>query len=121
MDFISQAPEKRQPPGEFGKPQPVPRPNGSYTIRVLIPKIASAAVIGKGGSVMKRMSEQSGCRYQLGEENDPYNTNERIVTITGTASPSVVNVSSIIFIYLLEFPLMYICNAGSDIYYASIT
>ena len=38
------------------------------------------------------MSEQSGCRFQLGEENDPFNTNERIVTITGTTSPSVVTV-----------------------------
>lgn len=91
--LFAQAPEKRQAPGEFGKPQPALRPNGSYTIRVLIPKIASAAIIGKGGSVIKRMSEQSGCRYQLGEENDPFTTNERIVTITGTASPSVVNVS----------------------------
>ena len=75
------------------KQQTVPRPSGTYTIRVLIPKIASAAVIGKGGVVIKRMSEQSGCRFQLGEENDPFNTNERIVTITGTTSPSVVTVS----------------------------
>lgn len=75
------------------KQQTVPRPSGTYTIRVLIPKIASAAVIGKGGVVIKRMSEQSGCRFQLGEENDPFNTNERIVTITGTTSASVVTVS----------------------------
>lgn len=60
---------------------------------MLIPKVASAAVIGKSGSVIKRMSEQSSCRYQLGEENDPYNTNERIVTITGSASQNVVMVS----------------------------
>lgn len=73
------------------------RPNGTYTIRVLIPKIASAAIIGKGGSVIKRMSEQSGCRYQLGEENDPFNTNERVVTITGASSVSVVSVSRSVF------------------------
>jgi hypothetical protein len=53
---------------------------------------------------MKRMSEQSGCRYQLGEENDPYNTNERIVTITGTASPSVVNGAISIMHQLLDEP-----------------
>ena len=76
------------------KQQTAPRPSGTYTIRVLIPKIASAAVIGKGGVVIKRMSEQSGCRFQLGEENDPFNTNERIVTITGTSSPSVVTVKT---------------------------
>ncbi len=67
---------------------------------MLIPKVASAAVIGKSGSVIKRMSEQSSCRYQLGEENDPFNTNERIVTITGSASQNVVMVS---FFFLFSF------------------
>eukprot|EP01033_Poteriospumella_lacustris_P000209 gene209-141_t len=99
---IVEAPEKRQAPGEFLKQQTAPRPSGTYTIRVLIPKIASAAVIGKGGVVIKRMSEQSGCRFQLGEENDPFNTNERIVTITGTSSPSVVTGAIHIMFQLLD-------------------
>lgn len=63
---------------------------GSYQMKVLIPKIASAAIIGKGGCVVKKMSDISGCRYQLGDENDPFNTRERIVTVSATSVSNLV-------------------------------
>ncbi len=67
--------------------------NGSFQMKVVIPKIASASIIGKGGCVIKHMSEVSGCKYQLAEESDPYNTRERIVTITAMAVPNLISVS----------------------------
>lgn len=98
---IAEAPEKKtagSPTGE-GPSNPASQPNrgpqGTYQIKVLIPKVASAAIIGKGGSVIKRMSEVSGARYQLGDEMDPYNTKERIVTITSLTVHNLVMVGLI--------------------------
>lgn len=99
---IVEAPEKKphtnspQMLDMYGNPiAPANRgPQGSFLIRVLIPKIASAAIIGKGGSVIKHMAELSGCKFQLGDESDPFNTKERIVTITGPTVPSIVTVSN---------------------------
>jgi hypothetical protein len=49
-------------------------------------------MIGKGGSVIKRISEMTACRIQLGDEADPYGTNERIVSISSGSVPSLVQV-----------------------------
>lgn len=40
-------------------------------------------MIGRQGSVIKSMSEQSNCHMQLAEMNDPYDTKERIMIING--------------------------------------
>lgn len=45
--------------------------------------------------MIKRMSEVSGARYQLGDEMDPYNTKERIVTITSLTVHNLVMVRSV--------------------------
>lgn len=66
---------------------------GSFQMKVLIPKVASAAIIGKSGCVIKKMTDISGARFQLGDEYDPYNTKERIVVINSSDSSSVVSVS----------------------------
>lgn len=106
---IFQAPEKRTP--DYGNPAGSTHnnrgANGSFVVRVLVPKHSSASIIGKGGSVIKRMTELSGCRFQLGEEADPYNSNERIVTVTGPTSTHVVTVCSCgsyaVFLIILLF------------------
>jgi transcription antitermination factor NusA-like protein len=65
----------------YGNPTATNRgANGTYQIRVLIPKAAASYVIGKSGAEIKRMSELSGSKIQLGEESDPFNTKERTVT-----------------------------------------
>ena len=50
--------------------------------KILIPIAASGIMIGKQGSAVRGMSEASSCHIQLGDANDPYQTFERILTIT---------------------------------------
>ena len=51
-------------------------------MKLLIPTAASGIMIGKQGSAIKGMSEASSCHIQLGDANDPYQTFERILTVT---------------------------------------
>lgn len=74
----------------FGNPLPSPgnqHSGGSGTnnmvVKLLIPTGASGIVIGKHGAAIKNMSDVSGCHMQLGDSKDPFNTNERVLTITG--------------------------------------
>lgn len=67
-----------------------PPESTSFTMRVLIPRIASGLLIGKQGAVIKQMSTISGCKIQLAEEADPYDTKERIITVTSSSIPAVV-------------------------------
>ncbi len=117
---IAEAPEKKNsssPNGE-GPSSPTLQPNrgpqGTYQIKVLIPKVASAAIIGKGGSVIKRMSEVSGARYQLGDEMDPYNTKERIVTITSLTVHNLVMVIDLANFMRCSYAYSTIFRAGSS-------
>lgn len=91
---IAEAPEKKNSPSYDHLGNPIPQPNrgpqGTYQIKVLIPKMASASIIGKGGAVIKRMTEVSGARYQLGDEADPFNTKERVVTISSLSVNNLV-------------------------------
>ena len=66
--------------------------DGSYQVRLLIPRGASGVLIGKGGAIIKQMTDHSHCKMQLGDEKDPYNTNERIFIIN---SSSVTNLASV--------------------------
>lgn len=90
----------------YGSPTPsVNRSlNGSFQIKVLIPKNAAASIIGKGGAVIKHMTEVSGCKFQLGDENDPYNTRERLVVLTASAVTHLVCGAQTIMAQLLEDP-----------------
>ncbi len=103
---IADAPEKKTTPSVDAYGNPVPPvnrgPQGAYQVRVLIPKIASAAIIGRKGAVIQRMGEQSNCKFQLGEENDPYGTRERILSISSPVVENLVLVRrKIIFLLFL--------------------
>lgn len=81
----------------FGNVLPPPNrtANGMYQIKLVIPKIASGNLIGKGGIVIKHMSDISSCKMQLGDEADPFGTNERIFIVQSTTIPFLVHVSNI--------------------------
>lgn len=60
--------------------------------RCLIPAAASGALIGRGGVIIKQMGESSQCRLKVGEQRgDPYDTKERILTVTGSTIPNIVS------------------------------
>jgi hypothetical protein len=93
---------------------PPKTPPGNYQVRVLIPKIASAAIIGRKGCVIQRMGEISNCKLQLGEDNDPYNTRERILVINSTVIESLVVVSLLLLLlfstFLIDFSMFVGCS-----------
>lgn len=87
---IAEAAEKKYPTEPRLDPYPPNRSaDGQFLVRVLIPRSSEGAMIGKGGAVVRQMTSETGCNFQLGNENDQYGTNERIFILT---SPSVQGV-----------------------------
>jgi hypothetical protein len=93
FDTILQAAEKKGEPYDRRQGPAANRgPDGSFQIRLLIPRPSAGVLIGKGGAIIKRMIEQSHCRMQMGEEADPYNTNERIFILNASSTHELANV-----------------------------
>eukprot|EP00981_Chlorochromonas_danica_P009715 scaffold2799_cov159-Ochromonas_danica.AAC.32 len=109
---IAEAPDKKPQVGGmpavdmYGMPIPPANRtrNGSFQIRVLIPKNASACVIGRQGSVIKQLSESSGCKFQLGDDTDPYETRERVVAISSSTVDSLVLGAQTLMNHVLDDP-----------------
>ena len=62
-------------------------------MKLLIPKASSGQMIGKGGTIVKKMSETSACKLQFASDDDPEGTNERAVIIHSMTGPALVVVS----------------------------
>ena len=93
--------------------------NIQKSLKILIPTNASGVIIGKSGAAIKSMSELCGCHLQLGDSNDPYQTNERVLTIaskTGNIT-NLIHVSPIAF--LLVFLSSIFCFHHTIIYFFS--
>lgn len=81
----------------------------SYTVKILIHKFLAGSIIGKGGTIIKEIQEQSGAKVQL--SNDPLtNSTEKTVTVTGTAE-QVNSAASRIMTQLHENPLRQGCTS----------
>jgi len=70
------------PGGPQGQPMHGGMPGGSLTQQIYIPNDMVGAIIGKGGSKINEIRQMSGSVIKINEPQD--NTNERLVTITGT-------------------------------------
>lgn len=62
--------------------QPVPMPGQPLTQQIYIPNDMVGAIIGKGGAKINEIRQLSGSVIKINEPTD--NSNERLVTITGT-------------------------------------
>ena len=51
-------------------------------MQCLIPCSAAGTVIGRAGSVIQKLSEQTNCRMQMSDNVDVFNTKERVMTFT---------------------------------------
>ena len=71
-------------------------------LKVLIPSQAAGNIIGRGGSIIKQLSELCGCRMQLGDSADPYNTRERMLIIAGNTTAQIVQGTLLVFTQLLS-------------------
>ena len=74
-------------------------PDGSFQVRLLIPRIASGVMIGKGGVIIKAMIERSQCKIQLGEEADPFNTNERPLVFNASSIQALIAVKKKLYVF----------------------
>jgi heterogeneous nuclear ribonucleoprotein K len=71
---------------------PLMGPPGAYpggpgeitTTQVTIPSKLSGTIIGKRGECINRIRNESGARIEIVTQTDPFGTDERIITITGT-------------------------------------
>ena len=80
---------------------------GTYQIRILIPKKSSSFIIGKGGVGIKRIMNTTESNVQLGEDSDPYNTQERTVTINSSTVKNCVLVKNNLFNYYYYYYYYY--------------
>jgi len=65
-----------------------------HQIKLIIPKTASGTLIGKGGIIIKHMSDSTSCKMQLGDESDPFGTNERLFFVQSASVAHLVHVSA---------------------------
>lgn len=101
----NQAAEKKYPTEPRLEPYPPNRtPDGQFLVRVLIPRNSEGVMIGKGGMVVRQMTNETGCNFQLGTEQDTYHTFERIFSLTSTNVLSIVQGANAVLTTLLSQP-----------------
>lgn len=69
-----------------GPPMGYPGAGGDQvtTTQVTIPSKLSGTIIGKRGESINRIRGDSGARIEIDTQTDPFGTDERVITITGT-------------------------------------
>jgi len=65
-------------------------PPTEFRLRCLIPFSAAGVVIGKGGDHIRQIRQLYNCRMRVGENSDPYNTRERLITLQAEAIEPIV-------------------------------
>ena len=77
----------------------------SFSVRILIPHAASGVIIGRAGANIREISSTTETRLQLADAADPYQTKERLVTISGANGANVKDVSDVMTCHLPEWIL----------------
>lgn len=85
------------------RPESIPPPSSSssssvhklshrYCIRALVPAMAAGTIIGRGGSVIQRLAEETGCKlkFESAQESCYQQTHERIMIIMGDEIGGIV-------------------------------
>ena len=57
-------------------------------LSLIVPQATAGLIIGKGGSRVKNIQEESNCHINLTQKNEQLPTNERVVTIQNNESKS---------------------------------
>ena len=70
-----------------------PRQPTEYLARILIPFPAAGLIIGRGGDHIRQIRQLHNCKMRVGDNEDRYGTRERMVSLYGDNSDSVVKVS----------------------------
>ena len=46
--------------------------DGTYHLKILVPSVASGAIIGKGGETIAQLQKETGARVKMSKANDFY-------------------------------------------------
>lgn len=71
---------------------------GKLVVRAVVPLGASGTIIGRGGSVIREIGEKCTAKIQLAEIVEHVPTGERILSVTASATTSVVEVCYLLWI-----------------------
>jgi len=77
-------------PGELSSILANLQGDGTYYLKILVPGVASGAIIGKGGETIAQLQKDTGGRIKMSKANDYYpGTTERVCLITGNVEALV--------------------------------
>lgn len=79
-----------------------------HEFRVLVPQTAAGVIIGKGAVAIKEISENTGCSLKVSDSQDPFGTKERILTIRGSTTVSILTAIISSFEKLLTQPQLFV-------------
>lgn len=68
--------------------------SGINSIRISIPHSCGGALIGTGGANVKRINQSTSCIIRCADSSDPYNIDERLVTIVSAIDENVLAVET---------------------------
>ncbi|XP_054725616.1 RNA-binding protein Pasilla isoform X3 [Anastrepha obliqua] len=78
--------------------------DSSYHMKILVPAVASGAIIGKGGETIASLQKDSGARVKMSKSHDFYpGTTERVCLITGSVD-GIMSVMDFIMDKIREKP-----------------
>ncbi|XP_055901877.1 RNA-binding protein Pasilla isoform X7 [Eupeodes corollae] len=78
--------------------------DSTYHMKILVPAVASGAIIGKGGDTIASLQKDSGARVKMSKSHDFYpGTAERVCLITGSVE-GIMNVIDFIMDKIREKP-----------------
>ncbi|KAJ8044830.1 RNA-binding protein Nova-1 [Holothuria leucospilota] len=92
-------------------------PERARQVKVVVPNSTAGLIIGKGGSMIKSIMEQSGARVQISQKSEGVTLSERVITITGELDADLKALSFIIA-KVQEDPQSGSCN---NLSYATVT
>ncbi|XP_072171068.1 RNA-binding protein Nova-1-like [Diadema setosum] len=92
-------------------------PERARQVKVVVPNSTAGLIIGKGGTMIKSIMEQSGSRVQISQKSDGITLSERVITISGEGDNNK-KATSFIITKIQEDPQSGSCN---NLSYATIT
>ncbi|XP_033115757.1 RNA-binding protein Nova-1-like [Anneissia japonica] len=114
--FIEKIKESPQLGAQTGA-ENVTSPERARQVKVVVPNSTAGLIIGKGGTMIKSIMEQSSARVQISQKSEGITLSERVITISGELD-SVKKAMSFVVSKIQEDPQSGSCN---NLSYAAIT
>ncbi|XP_071963814.1 RNA-binding protein Nova-1-like [Antedon mediterranea] len=114
--FIEKIKESPQLGAKTGA-ENVTSPDRARQAKVVVPNSTAGLIIGKGGTMIKSIMEQSSARVQISQKSEGITLSERVITVSGELD-SVKKAMAFVISKIQEDPQSGSCN---NLSYAAIT